>query len=69
MWETPWTSGGFSFPPDTLAWPWWCAAVISVGYRMLAGNCPAPTIIEVDALKVIAIVYLALTYLTFISQE
>ena len=33
------------------------------------GNCPVPTIIEVDVLKVVAIVYLALTYLTFISQE
>jgi hypothetical protein len=45
------------------------AAVIFVGYRMWAGNCPAPTIIEVGVLTVIPVVYLALMYLTFVSQE
>jgi hypothetical protein len=45
------------------------AAVIFVGYRMWAGNCPAPTLIEVGVLTVIPVVYLALMYLTFISQE
>lgn len=45
------------------------AAVIFVGYRMWAGNCPAPTILEIGVLVVIPVVYLALMYLTFISQE
>jgi len=45
------------------------AAVIFVGYRMWAGNCPAPTIIEIGVLTVIPIVYLVLMYLTFISQK
>jgi hypothetical protein len=45
------------------------AAVIFVGYRMWAGSCPAPTIIEVGVLTVIPAVYLVLMYLTFISQE
>ena len=45
------------------------AAVLFTGYRMYAGNCPAPTIIEVGILIVIPVVYLALMYLTFVSQE
>jgi hypothetical protein len=45
------------------------ATVIFVGYRMWAGNCPAPTLIEVGVLTVIPIVYLVLMYLTFVSQE
>jgi hypothetical protein len=45
------------------------AAVLFVGYRMWAGNCPAPTIIEVGVLTVIPVVYLVLMYLTFVSQE
>lgn len=45
------------------------AAVIFVGYRMWAGNCPAPTIIEIGVLTVIPIVYLGLMYLTFVSQK
>jgi hypothetical protein len=45
------------------------AAVILTGYRMWAGNCPAPTILEIGVLVVIPVVYLALMYLTFISQE
>ena len=45
------------------------AAVIFVGYRMWAGNCPAPTIIEIGVLSVIPIVYLVLMYLTLISQK
>lgn len=45
------------------------AAVIFTGYRMWAGNCPAPTIIELGVLVVIPVVYLVLMYLTFVSQE
>jgi tellurite resistance protein TehA-like permease len=45
------------------------AAVLFVGYRMWAGSCPASTVIEVGVLTVIPIVYLALMYLTFVSQE
>jgi len=45
------------------------AAVIYVGYQMWAGSCPAPTIIEIGVLTVIPAVYLALMYLTFVSQE
>jgi len=45
------------------------AAVLFVGYRMWAGNCPAPTIIEIGVLTVIPAVYLTLMYLTFISQD
>jgi hypothetical protein len=45
------------------------AAVLFVGYRMGAGNCPAPTIIELGVLTVVPIVYLVLMYLTFVSQE
>ena len=45
------------------------AAVAFIGYRMWAGACPAPTIIEIGVLTVIPIVYLVLMYLTFISQE
>jgi len=45
------------------------AAVLFVGYRMWAGNCPAPTIIEVGVLTVIPVVYLVLMYWTFVSQE
>jgi len=44
-------------------------AVLFVDYRMWAGNCPAPTIIEIGALTVIPIVYLVLMYLTLISQK
>ena len=44
-------------------------AVIFVGYRMWAGSCPAPTLIEVGVLSVIPAVYLVLMYLTFVSQE
>jgi hypothetical protein len=36
---------------------------------MWAGNCPAPTIIEVGVLTVIPVVYLVLMYLMFVSQE
>ena len=45
------------------------AAVLFVGWRMWAGSCPAPTLIEVGVLTVIPAVYLALMYLTFVSQE
>jgi hypothetical protein len=45
------------------------AAVIYIGYQMWAGSCPAPTIIEIGILSVIPVVYLALMYLTFVSQE
>ena len=45
------------------------AAVIFVGYQMWAGSCPAPTILEIGVLTVIPAVYLALMYLTFVSQK
>jgi hypothetical protein len=45
------------------------AAVLFTGYRMYTGNCPAPTFVELGVLVVIPGVYLALMYLTFISQE
>jgi hypothetical protein len=45
------------------------AAVVFVGYRMWAGSCPAPTIIEIGVLTVIPIVYLVLMYLTLVSQK
>jgi hypothetical protein len=45
------------------------AAVIFVGYRMGATNCPAPTIVEIGVLTVIPIVYLVLMYLTLVSQK
>jgi hypothetical protein len=45
------------------------AVIAFVGGRMYAGECPAPTIIEIGVLAVIPIVYLALMYLTFVSQE
>jgi hypothetical protein len=45
------------------------AAIIFVGWRMYAGACPAPTIIEIGVLAVVPAVYLALMYLTFISQD
>jgi hypothetical protein len=44
-------------------------AVTFVGYRMWAGSCPAPTIVEIGVLTVIPAVYLVLMYLTFVSQE
>jgi hypothetical protein len=45
------------------------AAVIYVGYQMFYVGCPAPTYIELGVLLIIPGVYLALMYLTFISQE
>jgi hypothetical protein len=44
-------------------------AVLFVGYRFYATECPAPTIIELGVLTVIPVVYLVLMYLTFTSQE
>jgi len=44
-------------------------AVVYVGVQMVAGSCPAPTAVEIFALVVIPVVYLALMYLTFVSQE
>ncbi len=55
--------------------PWYIGLAINlvivtfVGYRMWAGNCPAPTLIEVGVLTLIPAVYLVLMYLTFASQE
>ena len=64
-----------STPANHRLLPWYIglvlvlAAVIFVGYRMWAGNCPAPTIIEIGVLTVIPIVYLVLMYLTLVSQK
>jgi len=55
--------------------PWYIGLAINlvvvafVGYRMWAGNCPAPAWIEIGVLTVIPAVYLALMYLTFVSQK
>jgi hypothetical protein len=62
-------------PQNHRLMPWYIgivivfAAVIFVGYRMWAGSCPAPTIIELGVLTVIPVVYLILMYLTLISQK
>lgn len=45
------------------------AAVIFVGYRMDATDCPAPTFVEFGVLFVIPVVYLVLMYLTLSSQD
>ncbi|MFY9735432.1 MAG: hypothetical protein WAL02_09915 [Rhodoplanes sp.] len=45
------------------------AAVFYVGYQMFFVGCPAPTFVELGVLIVIPVVYLALMYLTLISQE
>ncbi|MCC7427355.1 MAG: hypothetical protein IT557_10640 [Alphaproteobacteria bacterium] len=45
------------------------AAVAFIGYRMWAGNCPAPTILEAGVLILVPGVYLVLMYLTLTSQE
>ena len=45
------------------------AAEIYVGYEMFYVGCPAPVLLEVAMLIVIPVVYLALMYLTFVSQE
>ena len=45
------------------------AAVAYVAYQMFYVGCPAPTFVELGVLLVIPVVYLALMYLTFVSQE
>lgn len=45
------------------------AVVSFVGGRMYAGECPAPSILEIGVLAVVPIVYMALMYLTFVSQD
>jgi len=55
--------------------PWYVGLIIVVlavgyvGYEMFFVGCPAPTFVELIVLLVIPVVYLALMYLTFISQE
>lgn len=44
-------------------------AVAYVGYQMFFVGCPAPTFVELMVLIVIPVVYLALMYLTFVSQK
>ena len=44
-------------------------AVMYIGYKMVTGNCPEHTVLDIGLLTVIPIVYLTLMYLTFISQE
>jgi hypothetical protein len=62
-------------PANNRLMPWYIgivvilAAVIWVGYQMWATSCPAPTVIEIAVLTVIPVVYLALMYLTFVSQK
>ena len=45
------------------------AAVIYVGYQMFYVGCPAPAGVEFIVLAVVPAVYLALMYLTFVSQK
>jgi len=45
------------------------AAIAFVGGRMYAGECPAPTVLELGVLLVVPVVYLGLMYLTFVSQD
>lgn len=62
-------------PRNNRLTPWYIgiiiilAAVVFIGYRMWATACPAPTVIEIGVLTVIPIVYLALMYLTLVSQR
>ena len=62
-------------PRNNRLMPWYIgivvilAAVIWVGYQMWATSCPAPTFIQIGVLTVIHVVYLALMYLTFVSQK
>lgn len=45
------------------------AAIMYVGYQMFYVGCPAPIGTELGVLIIIPVVYLALMYLTFVSQE
>jgi hypothetical protein len=45
------------------------AAVIYIGYQMYVTACAAPTIAILMVLVVIPVVYLALMYLTLVSQK
>jgi hypothetical protein len=45
------------------------AAVTYVGYQMVYVGCPAPISVELIVLIIIPVVYMALMYLTFVSQE
>ena len=55
--------------------PWFIGLVINlvviafIGGRMYAGECAAPAILELGVLLVVPAVYLALMYLTFVSQD
>jgi hypothetical protein len=44
-------------------------AVAFVGYRMYAAACPAPIGVQFIVLLIIPTVYLALMYLTLVSQD
>lgn len=44
-------------------------AVAYVGYQMFFVGCPAPTFVELIVLIIIPVVYMALMYLTFVSQK
>jgi hypothetical protein len=44
-------------------------AVAYVAYEMFYVGCPAPALVELIVLLVIPAVYLALMYLTLVSQE
>ena len=45
------------------------AAVFFVGYQMLYVGCPAPLGVEMIVLGIVPTVYLALMYLTLVSQK
>jgi hypothetical protein len=63
-------------PRNNRLMPWYIGividrsrAVIWVGYQMWATSCPAPTFSQIGVLTVIPVVYLALMYLTLVSQK
>ncbi len=45
------------------------AAVIFIGYRMMATDCPAPGFVEFGVLVILPVIYLVLMYLTLSSQD
>ncbi len=55
--------------------PWYIGVAIVIvsvfytGYKMFAGNCPEPEVLDFGVLIVIPFVYLVLMYLTFTSQK
>lgn len=65
----------YASPKRNRLMPWYIgigiilASVIFIGFRMWAGNCPAPAVVELGVLILIPLVYLVLMYLTLTSQD